>query len=105
MRTGVFIEHEEVLAVALEDVAPSLTYSSYEIKAALASGWGWSSTTKDFLRPGSVTISITRGISDRKRRCCGILLKKISEDQRKMIKKGWSFLENQVTVLNITTCV
>ena len=43
-----FIEHEEVLAVALEDVAPSLTYSSYEIKAALASGWGWSSTTKAF---------------------------------------------------------
>ena len=74
-------------------------------KLHLASGWGWSSTTKDFLRPGSVTISITRGISDRKRKCCGILLKKISEDQRKMIKKGWSFLENQATVINITTCV
>jgi len=52
MRTGVQVDHKEVLAVVLSDVTSQLTFSIPKIvKAAAKGGFGYSNQSKDFLSP------------------------------------------------------
>jgi len=90
MRMNTFVEQEEVLAVVLEDVSASLTYSCAELKEVLDCGeWGCSrKISKDFLQPNATTSTISRGRNGRKRRCCVFILNRISHNTRHLLKRG-----------------
>lgn len=90
MRTGCYVMKSEVLAVVLEDVAAELTFSPTEIKEAVVqTGYGsFQKVSKDFLRPNSSSSVIIRGRTDRKRKCCAIILNLLPNELQIAIKNG-----------------
>ena len=77
MHTGIFVRSEEVVAVVLADAPSSLTYSYAELKEAIKSlNIGDTNTSKDFLDPTASTLKIIRNQTNRRRKCCTIILKK-----------------------------
>ena len=92
MRTDYCVEQEEVVALVLEDVASAITSSCGEVKAcieALEMGW-YKRMAKDFLRPKTNTIKITRGLSCIKRKCCAVKISAVPEEMQLQHKKGTS---------------
>lgn len=84
---------EAVVALVLEDIGSSLTYSCAEIKEAIIYlGWG-TRTSKDFLRADATTTTISRGKTDHKRRCIAIYLSKMPDDVQQQ------FLECELQLL------
>ena len=93
MRTATFVNNQEVVAIVLADVASFLTFSMSEIKAAIVSlQIGDATNTKDFLDPAASTTIITRNVSNRRRKCCTVLLEKVPHDLCEALKAGtWAF--------------
>lgn len=89
MRTGTFVRNEEVVAIVLADIPTSLTYTCTEIKAAIYSlGLGDTNIVKDFLDPSASTTTITRNVSNRRRKCCTVTLDKLTPDLRDALREG-----------------
>ena len=62
MRMGVQVNHQDVLAVMLSEVANYLTFPIPNIvQAAVKGGLGYSNVSKDFLTPNAATTVLTRG--------------------------------------------
>ncbi len=74
--------------MVLEDVS-TLSYSVSSIRSVIKKrDYGMSSTTKDFLKPGSTELVIVRGKNEKKRRCTTIWLNKLASNLKDMLLKG-----------------
>ena len=61
-----------------------------DIKQAIqSSGWGeYKKVTRDFLDPSAPSTIIIRGKTGKKRKCCAVKLKNLSEQIKAEIKRG-----------------
>ena len=90
MRTGVHVNHEDVLAVVLSEVANYLTFPIPNIvQAAVKGGLGYSNVSKDFLTPNAATTVLTRGLNSTRRKCTVFILSKLSDSTRDSFLKDW----------------
>ena len=89
MRTGVQVNHEDVLAVVLSEVATYLRFSIPKIvEATVKSGLGYSNVSKDFLTPNAATTVLTRGPNSMRRKCTVFILSKLPDSTRDSLLKG-----------------
>ncbi len=102
MRTGCYVEKKEVLAVVLDDVAAALSYSISEIKCAVQDGGygSYKTISKDFLQQNVDSCIITRGINDKKRKCCVIRLNSLEVELQLRLKNGIETRQLIITILN-----
>ena len=86
------MDEEEVLAVVLEDVTLGLTHSCAEMKLSVeASGSElYKKMSRDFLAPITVTTTIARGRTARKRKCCLFKLSHLPGHLRSLLKRSKS---------------
>lgn len=108
MRTDCFVEHVEVVAIVLDEVASAITAHCDEVKKCVeAEKIGWiRQVTKDFLSPTANTTKIVRGPNSRKRKCCAIKLSALPTNVQLKLKDGQpSMLHVSLacTVLNTST--
>ena len=99
MRTGTSVKSREVVAIALIDIESANT-STAEIKSAITSlQIGDTNCTKDFLDPQSSVTTITRNVSNKRRKCCVIYLDQLPAELREELKQGINYVtifhENQ----------
>ena len=90
MRTATFVRSREVVAIVLNDIESSI--STTEIKSAIKfRGIGDVNCTKDFLDPASSMTTITRNVSNKRRKCCVIYLDELPADLKENLKQGIVF--------------
>ena len=89
MRTTALVQSEPVVSIALAELHErgALRHSVLKIQRAISRlKWG-KSDTKDFLKRGSATLSISRRTGERKR-AANIYLSKLEDDIREALLQG-----------------
>ena len=83
------VNHDDVLAVVLSDVASQLTFSVSEIGAAtVKGGFGYKNQAKDFLIPHAISTLLTRGPNTTRRKCTAFKLSKLADSTKDSLLKG-----------------
>lgn len=89
MRADLIVASRPVLSIVLSDVAASLTHTVTSIRAAMMSGkFGLKNVSKDFLSPGSLDLTISRHVNNRRRKCDVIFLDRLDPQQSNQIRAG-----------------
>ena len=87
------MNHEDVLAVVLSEVANYLTFPIPKIvQATVKGGLGYSNVSKDFLTSNAATTVLTRGPNSTRRKCTVFILSKLADSTRGSLLKGWCVL-------------
>ena len=90
MRTDVVVSGQPVLAVVLSDLQPSqLQHPVTSIRACIRScDYGRLNITKDFLKEGESSVTVTRGKNSLRRKCEVIFLNKLDDYHKEQLIAG-----------------